>query len=110
EMAQADQSLGTNSMQKAEKQFTVLNTRLAELSAMERRLSEEAYAAAGAEFRTLGMSMAVLVVLSIALSLVVTMLVRRAMLRDIRAISDVVAELAEGRLAGATASTGRDEI
>ena len=110
EMAQVDQSLGTNSMQKAEKQFNVLDTRLAQLSTLERRLSEEAYAAAGTEFRALGISMAVLVVLSIALSLAVTMLVRRAMLLDIRAISDVVAELAEGRLASATASTGRDEI
>jgi methyl-accepting chemotaxis protein len=110
EMAQVDQSLGTNSMQKAEKEFVTLNTQLAQLAALETRLSEEAYAAAGAEFRTLGMSMAVLVVLSIALSLAVTMLVRRAMLLDIRAISDVVAELAEGRLASATASTGRDEI
>jgi methyl-accepting chemotaxis protein len=54
--------------------------------------------------------MAVLVVLSIALSLTVTMLVRRAMLADIRAISDVVAELAEGRLASPTGSVGRDEI
>ncbi|MFC4932368.1 methyl-accepting chemotaxis protein [Massilia sp. GCM10023247] len=110
EMAQVDQSLGTNSMQKAEKQFNVLDTQLAQLSTLERRLSEEAYAAAGTEFRTLGISMAVLVVLSIALSLAVTMLVRRAMLLDIRAISNVVAELAEGRLASATASTGRDEI
>ena len=54
--------------------------------------------------------MAVLVVLSIALSLMVTMLVRRAMLADIRKISDVVAELAEGRLAPPVGSVGRDEI
>ena len=110
EMAQVDQSIATNSMQKAEKDFGILNTQLARLAALETRLSEEAYAAAGAEFRTLGMSMAVLVVLSIALSLTVTMLVRRAMLADIRAISNVVSELAEGRLASATGSLGRDEI
>ncbi len=89
-MAQVDQSIATNSMQKAEKEFVTLNTQLAQLAALETHLSEEAYAAAGAEFRTLGVSMAVLVVLSIALSLTVTMLVRRAMLADIRAISDVV--------------------
>jgi methyl-accepting chemotaxis protein len=110
DMAQVDQSIATNSMQKAEKEFGVLNTQLAALAALETRLSGEAYAAAGAEFRALGVTMATLVLLSIVLSLAVTMRVRRAMLQDIRGISDVVAELAEGRLAGATASTGRDEI
>jgi methyl-accepting chemotaxis protein len=56
------------------------------------------------------MAMAGLVLLSIALSLVVTMLVRRAMLADIRAISDAVAELAEGRLTAVAPNHGRDEI
>jgi methyl-accepting chemotaxis protein len=110
EMASVDQSIATNSMQKAEKEFVTLNTQLAQLATLETHLSEQAYAAAGAEFRTLGISMAVLVVLSIALSLTVTMLVRRAMLADIRAISDVVSELAEGHLASPTGSVGRDEI
>ncbi|XYJ11113.1 methyl-accepting chemotaxis protein [Telluria sp. B2] len=110
EMAQVDQSIATNSMQKAEKEFNVLNSQLAQLAALETTLSERAYAAAGAEFRSLGITMAVLVVLSIALSLMVTMLVRRAMLADIRKISDVVAELAEGRLAPPVGSVGRDEI
>jgi methyl-accepting chemotaxis protein len=110
EMAQVDQSIATNSMQKAEKEFGVLNSQLAQLSMLEKSLSESAYGAAKAEFRTLGITMAALVVLSIALSLVVTMLVRRAMLADIRAISDVVGELAEGRLTALAANDGRDEI
>jgi methyl-accepting chemotaxis protein len=110
EMAQVDQSIATNSMQKAEKDFGVLNAQLAALAKLEKTLSENAYAAAGAEFRTLGVTMAALVLLSIALSLAVTMLVRRAMLTDIRAIGDVVRELSAGRLRGGTASTGRDEI
>jgi methyl-accepting chemotaxis protein len=110
EMAQVDQSIATNSMQKAEKDFVILNTQLAALAKLEKTLSENAYAAARAEFRTLGVSMAVLMLLSIALSLAVTMLVRGAMLTDIRAIADVVAELSSGRLVGGSASTGRDEI
>jgi methyl-accepting chemotaxis protein len=110
EMAQVDQSIATNSMQKAEKDFGVLNVQLSQLQALEKSLSEQAYAAAKAEFRTLGMSMALLVLLSIAVSLVVTMLVRRAMLADIRAIADAVGELAEGRLARVAANHGRDEI
>ncbi|GAB3432707.1 methyl-accepting chemotaxis protein [Massilia solisilvae] len=110
EMAQVDVSIAANSMQKAEAQFVTLNGQLAQLSALEKTLSETAYAGARAEFRSLGVTMAVLVLLSIALSLVVTMLVRRAMLGDIRAIADVVAELAEGRLIACRRNEGRDEI
>ena len=110
EMAQMDQSIATNSMQKAEKEFEVLNSHLAQLSALEKALSEQAYAAARAEFRSLGLTMAGLVLLSIVLSLLATMLVRRAMLADIRAIADVVGELAEGRLNAGRGSDGRDEI
>jgi methyl-accepting chemotaxis protein len=110
EMSQVDVSIAANSMQKAEAQFVVLNTQLAQLSVLEKSLSERAYASARAEFRTLCITMAALVLLSIGLSLVVTMLVRRAMLADIRAISDVVGELAEGRLVAGKRNDGRDEI
>jgi methyl-accepting chemotaxis protein len=110
EMSQVDVSIAANSMQKAEKEFVTLNQKLAQLSALEKSLSESAYASARAEFRTLGISMAALVVLSIVVSLLVTMLVRRAMLRDIRAISDVVGDLAEGRLVAGRGNDGRDEI
>jgi methyl-accepting chemotaxis protein len=97
-------------MQKAEKEFVTLNEQLGRLSALEKSLSESAYASARAEFRTLGWSMAALVLLSIAVSLLATMLVRRAMLADIRAISDVVGELSEGRLVAGRGNDGRDEI
>jgi len=111
ELAQVDQSIATNSMQKAEKQFVALDTELQRLAALEKKLSVEAHAAAKAEFHTLGLSMAGLVLLSIGLSLVVTMLVRRAMLADIRSIATVVQDLAEGRLrASGTPGSGRDEI
>ena len=110
EMAQVDQSIATNSMQKAEKEFMVLNQQLAQLAALEKTLSEQAYAAARTEFHHLGRWMAVLVLLSIAASLAVTMFVRRAMLRDIGTISAVVGELAEGRLCASAHNDGRDEI
>jgi methyl-accepting chemotaxis protein len=110
EMAQVDQSIATNSMQKAEKDFGILNQQLAQLASLEKTLSEQAYTAAREEFHSLGTTMAVLVLLSIGLSLAVTMRVRRAMLRDIGAISDVVRELAEGRLTASARSEGRDEI
>jgi methyl-accepting chemotaxis protein len=111
EIAQVDQSIATNSMQKAEKQFVALDTELQRLAALEKKLSVEAHAAAKAEFRSLGITMAALVLLSIGLSLAVTMLVRRAMLAGIRSIATVVGDLAEGRLRTSnTAGGGRDEI
>jgi methyl-accepting chemotaxis protein len=110
EMAQVDQSIATNSMQKAEKEFMVLNQQLAQLAALEKALSEQAYGAARTEFHDLGTWMAVLVLLSIGVSLAVTMVVRRAMLRDIGAISAVMGELAEGRLCASAHNDGRDEI
>ena len=110
ELAQMDQSIATNAMAKAEKEFVLLNARLAQLSTLEKTLSEQAYAGARAEFRTLVATMAGLVLLSLALSLWVTMRVRRAMLTDIRAIADVVDALADGELGGGAACDGRDEI
>ncbi|MES2019159.1 MAG: methyl-accepting chemotaxis protein [Pseudomonadota bacterium] len=110
EMAQMDQSLATSAMQKAEKEFGVMKASLGQLSALEKRLSVAAYQDARAEFNTLVATMAALVLLSIGLSLLVTVLVRRAMLTDIRAIAGVVDELAHGRLTAGTVSAGRDEI
>ncbi|MFC0254702.1 methyl-accepting chemotaxis protein [Massilia consociata] len=110
ELGQVDQSLATGAMQLAEQRFSELNQQLAQLSKLEQELSAQAHAAAKAEFRMLGMTMAGLVLLSIALSLLVTMQVRRRMLADIQAISEVVANLAEGRLTNVAANDGRDEI
>jgi methyl-accepting chemotaxis protein len=98
-----DLSLGASSMAKAEKEFGLLNGQLAQLSALERTLSETAYSAAKAEFRTLVLTIAGLVLLSIALSIMVTIMVR-AMLAEPR-------DLRRGGQRGASAgSAGRDEI
>jgi methyl-accepting chemotaxis protein len=110
ELAQMDQSLATSAMQKSDQQFTALAGHLTQLAMLEKSLSVAAYEAARTEFRTLVGTMAALVLLSIALSLLVTVLVRRAMLADIRAIADVVDELAHGRLVQGAARHGRDEI
>jgi methyl-accepting chemotaxis protein len=111
EMAAVDQSIATNAMQKAEQQFGALDAALTQLAQIEKTMNQEAYAAARAEFRTLGWTMAGLVLLSIALSLAVTMLVRRAMLAGIHSIAHTVGELAEGRLdAPPVDAQSRDEI
>ena len=110
DMAQMDQSIATNSMAKAEKQFLLLNDELAQLSAQEKQLSVAAHARAKGEFAALSATMAVVVLLSVALSLGVTMAVRGAMLRDIRGIGEVVVALAAGRLGAGRPNDGRDEI
>ncbi|MFA6068536.1 chemotaxis protein [Janthinobacterium lividum] len=110
EMAQMDQSIATNSMLKAETQFGQFNTQLAQLSALETTLSSEAHATASAEFRNLGWSLLLTVMLSILASIVVTMLVRRAMLLEIRGIADAVQDLAAGKLIAGAPKQGNDEI
>ena len=110
ELAQVDQSIAANAMTKAERQFAALDVQLAQLAALEKSLSEAAYAGARQEFRLLGMTMAALLVLSVALSLAVSMLLRRALLRDIHAIGAGVRRLAAGQLAPRPAPRGRDEI
>ena len=110
ELAQVDQSLGTSAMQQAEKEFGALNDNLTQLSVLEKTLSVNAYATAREESRIVVATMAAMVLLSIALSLLVTVLVRRSMLSDIRAISDVVDELAQGRLVTGPVNQGCDEI
>ncbi|TFW27408.1 HAMP domain-containing protein, partial [Massilia arenosa] len=110
EIAQVDVSIAANSMAKAESEYEVLNSQLAQLALLEKTLSEQASAAAKAEFRTLGVTMAGLVALSIALSLLATMLVRRSMLADIQAMCGAVDELAAGRLTATLDVDGADEI
>lgn len=111
EMAPVDNSIATNSMQKAEQQFQSLDNALTRLAKLEKDMSVAAHASAKEEFRMLGVSMMALVLLSIALSLLVTMLVRRSMLGAIHTIARTVADMAEGRLDAAPGAVpGRDEI
>ena len=110
DLAQVDNSIATNSMQKADKHFDALNVQLKTLAHQEKTLSEQASASARAEFRALGIFMSTLVLLSVALSVAISILVRRAMLADVRAIAGVVGDLAEGRLQQGAASSGSDEI
>ncbi|MBY0240931.1 MAG: MCP four helix bundle domain-containing protein [Burkholderiaceae bacterium] len=110
EMAAVDQSIATNSMAKAERQFETLNGELGKLAALEQTLSAQAQAQAQDEFHALGAAMAGMVLLSAALSLLVTLFLRRAMLRGIHGIADVVRSLAAGRLVQGKTGAGRDEI
>jgi methyl-accepting chemotaxis protein len=110
DLAQMDQSIATNAMSRAEKQFEALDAQLARLAVLEKTLSETAFAQARSEFRSLSVTMAGFAALSVALSLLVSMRVRAALLRDIALIGGTVRRLAAGKLTTQEPSQGRDEI
>lgn len=110
ELAMVDQSMAANAMSKAERAFDVVAQRLEELSRLEQSLSERAYADAETDFRVLSTWMPIVVALSIALSLLVSMAVRNAMLKDVREIGAAAVDLAEGNLTVRPRVYGKDEI
>jgi methyl-accepting chemotaxis protein len=110
ELAQNDQSISANAMQKAESAFLVVAQRLTELSRLEQELSEEASESAAGDFRLIAFLMPVVIVLSITLSLLITMAVRRALLAEIRGIGKAAIDLASGDLTVKDREYGNDEI
>ncbi len=110
ELAPIDQGTGTAAMSKAEKAFETLAQHLDSLSALEKNLSEQAYNDARAESASLTGLMAAMVALSIALSLLATILVRQNLLKEIRGIETAVHELEMGHLFLEPQTYGNDEI
>jgi methyl-accepting chemotaxis protein len=110
ELAQNDQSISANAMQKAESAFMVEAQRLTELARLEQDLSEDASDSAAADFRLTAVLMPAVIVLSIALSLLITMAVRRALLAEIRGIGRAAIDLASGDLTVKDRVYGNDEI
>nr|WP_315398472.1 methyl-accepting chemotaxis protein [uncultured Duganella sp.] len=110
ELAMADHSMATNAMFKAERAFDVVSQRLEELSKLEQSLSERAFADAGDDFTSVSIWMPIMVAISIVMSLLVTMMVRNALLREVREIGAAAVDLAEGNLTVKNRVYGKDEI
>jgi methyl-accepting chemotaxis protein len=110
EIAIDDHAIAANAMSKAERAFDVVAQRLAELSRLEQALSASDYRDAESDFTMLSVWMPVMVALSIALSLLVTMAVRNALLREVREIGAAALDLAEGNLTVKNRVYGKDEI
>ncbi|MCA1855422.1 MCP four helix bundle domain-containing protein [Massilia oculi] len=110
ELAHADETIGANAMVKAEAAFGVLVQRMEMLAALERALSEEASSIAAAEFRVSTTLMPVVVLLAVAVSLAISMAVRRVLLDEIEAIGTAAQGLAAGDLSIAPRVHGADEI
>lgn len=110
ELSRVDHSMSANAMSKAERTFEQVEGALAELAALERRLSEQASNRAQADFLSLSVWMPVLVALSVVLSLLITMVVRGALLKEVADIGQAAADLARGDLTVPRRAYGRDEI
>jgi methyl-accepting chemotaxis protein len=110
ELAQIDDSVSASAMAKAERAFSVVAQRLTELARREQELSEEASGQAAADFKTVEILMPVVILLSIAASLAITMAVRRSLLAELGAIDAAANSLANGDLTVRTRIEGDDEI
>ena len=110
DLTRADMSMSANAMWKAERAFDVVALRLADLSRLEQELSERASSSAQSDFRTVATGLPVVVTLSIVLSLLISMAVRRALLREVSGIGQAALDLASGDLTAKTRHYGRDEI
>lgn len=110
EIAIEDHSIAANAMSKAERAFDVVAQRLEQLCKLEQGLSESDYRDAEADFTMLSIWMPAMVVLSIGLSLLVTMVVRNALLTEVREIGAAAIDLAEGNLTVKNRVYGKDEI
>ncbi|USX29322.1 methyl-accepting chemotaxis protein [Oxalobacteraceae bacterium OTU3CINTB1] len=110
ELGMADHSMAANAMFKAERAFDVVSQRLDELSRLEQSLSERAFTEAESEFTSVSVWMPIMVAISIILSLLVTMAVRNALLKEVREIGSAAIDLAEGNLTVKNRVYGRDEI
>ncbi|MCA1248272.1 MCP four helix bundle domain-containing protein [Massilia sp. MS-15] len=110
ELAHVDETIGANAMVKAEAAFGVLVQRMEMLAALERALSEEASSTAAAEFRVSATLMPVVALLAVAVSLAISMAVRRVLLDEIETIGTAAQGLAAGDLSIAPRVHGADEI
>ncbi|MFL6709810.1 MAG: methyl-accepting chemotaxis protein [Massilia sp.] len=110
ELARADPSTSASAMSKAERSFETVAARLDALSRHEQQLSEQAARRAQSDLATMATLMPLMVALSVVLSLAITVLVRRALLREVADISAAAQALASGELLVREHPYGADEI
>lgn len=110
EIAREDQSISASAMTRAERAFGVVAERLTELARREQELSEQASSEAADDFRAIAILMPIVIVLSIAASLAITMAVRRSLLGEVGAIEAAASSLASGDLTVRARVDGDDEI
>ncbi|WP_296948858.1 HAMP domain-containing protein [uncultured Massilia sp.] len=110
EIVPIDQSIGANAMSKAERAFGTVALRLTELARREQELSAQAARQAEDDFKLMSTLMPLVVALSAAASLAITVAVRRSLLAEVGAIEAAVRGLASGDLTARLRLDGSDEI
>jgi methyl-accepting chemotaxis protein len=110
DLARHDQSVSASAMSKAERAFGMVAQRLTELALHEQALSERASSDAAQDVKLAATLMPVVIVLSIAAVLAITMAVRRALLAELGAIEAAASGLASGDLTIRPRVYGNDEL
>jgi hypothetical protein len=110
ELARNDQSISANAMTRSERAFDTVLLRLDALTRHERLLGERAAARAADDSRTIATLMPAALMAALALALLVTMAVRRAMLDALDGVVATACAMGDGDLRALPAVDGRDEI
>ena len=110
EVSLADYAMGATMMTVAQKGFEDLSKPMAELLALEQKLSDDAYQQAKATSTLVGTVLTGVVVLSVVLSLLVSLAVRARIVDHIGQIRSAAIELKGGDLTRRVAVDGSDEI
>jgi hypothetical protein len=110
DIARSDQSVGTAAMSRAERAFDEVAQGLAALAQREQDLSALEVARTRADLVRVQWVMRAGVVAALGLALLISMAVRRALLREVGAIGAAASALSNGNLTARPGSDGRDEI
>ncbi|MES2296754.1 MAG: hypothetical protein V4582_06905 [Pseudomonadota bacterium] len=110
DIARSDQSVGTAAMSRAERAFDEVAQGLAALAQREQDLSALAVARTRADLARVQWAMRAGVAAAVGLALLITMAVRRALLREVGSIGAAASALSSGNLTAQQGSDGRDEI
>ncbi len=109
EMSTVDINLGMASMQTADDSFQAMNKDFNELVSIEKRLAQQSYDSAGAEFSRLLVELVVILVLGLAISVSISAFMSRMIVRPLRHAIKLAGRIAGGDLTSEIKVVGRDE-
>ena len=110
DMASTDAAVAAMVMQNADTEYGNLEKTIDQLSAIQNRLAKESFEAAQRSFDSSLVLLAVLALLTVVLSIGITLVVARMILRPVKAMNARVGEIAEGDLSQALVVESADEI
>jgi methyl-accepting chemotaxis protein len=110
DLATVDVNTGLSGMQTADDDFKALDKLGAELVVIEKNLGDEGYAASGVAYaRALGI-IAVVFVLALAMVIVISLIIARAIVRPIADATLAAGRVADGDLSATIQTGGQDEV